>query len=183
MSVGFAMATLLVETFTRQILRRGPVSGRFWHSFDGRSFNIQLCLTLQTHSLFAVSGERERERKKKKKSAAQQIHNPNQRTPTSQTTFTLEKRTVTTGTDGGSTTGTHTPKNLANPQHLHLRIGTENLKNLAGQTIQTFSFNLNPFPFSLHLFSSHFYFPLLWLPCSTSPFPLLYLPHPPAANC
>ena len=65
----------------------------------------------------------------------------------------------------------------------HLRFVTEKLENLAGRTIQTNSFILNPFPFSSHLSFPTFYFPRPWLPCSTSPFPLLYHPHPLAANC
>ena len=42
--------------FEKRTLRRGPISDRIWHSFDGLSFNIHLCLTLQSHTRFAFSG-------------------------------------------------------------------------------------------------------------------------------
>ena len=35
--------------FARRTLRRGSSPKRPWHSFDGRSFSMHLCLTLQRH--------------------------------------------------------------------------------------------------------------------------------------
>ena len=84
---------------------------------------------------------------------------------TSQTTFTSEKGTVTTGTHE-STTGTHTEKSKGFSTLSTSESGNKHLENSttqsgAGQTIQTdyLTVNLNPFPFSLHLSLPTFTFP------------------------
>ena len=162
--------------FERRTLRRGSVSDRSWHDFDWRSFNIHFCLTLQSHTCFAFSGERK----------GAQLNKFTIRVRENNLIIHIHIRKRNRHHRHNRRRGRQTQrKTQAIPNTLHLRSGTEKLEYFAKQTMVTNSLTVKskPLPFfSLHL-SSYFYFLLHWLPCSSSSFLLLYLPHPPAANC
>ena len=155
--------------FEKLTLRHGPASDRSWLSLDKRSFSVHICFTLQSKNCFAFSGKR------KKRPAAPQMHNPNQRKQ--------PRRPHPHSHPRRESPQAHTQRRTREfPTLSTSESGQRTSKTLLEHKIQTESFGLNPFPFSLHL-SFPFVLPLLWLPCSRSPFLLLFLPHPPASNC
>ena len=157
--------------FEKLTLRRGPASDRSWLTLDKRSFSVHFCFTLQRQTCFAFFW-RERE----KACGFTNAHSESVKTASQTTsTFTSEKRAVTTST--------HTQRRtqefpLLSTSESGQRTSKTLLDTRSKQILLVSTLSLSP---STSLFP--FFFPLLWLPCSRSPFLLLFLPHPPAANC
>ena len=115
---------------------------------------------------------------RKKRSAVQHIHNPNQRQqPHRPNSHSRKERSPQVQTEAQQA---DTPKTQRKPNTLHLRNGTEVIENVAGHTIQTPSFDLNPFPFSFHFFFPTFAFFSFGPPRSACSSPPLYSPQPTA---